>query len=73
MDTSIVLSSPREEFALSLNGKKNRLKRQDIVDYFGRGRLGPPQGLLDKVLDKVLKDFVRVRTAWEALIDKKIL
>ena len=64
LNTTIVVSRPREELALSLNGKKNRLKRQDMVDYFGRERLGLPE----RVLDKILEDFVRVRTVWERLI-----
>jgi len=69
LNTTIVVSRPEEEFALPLNGKKNRLKRQDLVDYFGRERLG----LTERVLDKMLEDFVRVRTAWEALIDISFL
>ncbi|MBU0965020.1 MAG: HipA domain-containing protein [Proteobacteria bacterium] len=69
VNTTIVVSRPEEEFALPLNGKKNRLKRQDMVDYFGRERLG----LTERVLDKILENFVRVRTAWEALIDISFL
>lgn len=69
LNTTIAVSRPKEELALSLNGKKNRLKRQDIVDYFGRERLGLPK----RVLDKVLEDFVKVRTAWETLIDISFL
>jgi serine/threonine-protein kinase HipA len=69
VNTTIVVSRPEEEFALPLNGKKNRLKRQDMVDYFGRERLG----LTARVLDKILENFVRVRTVWEALIDISFL
>ena len=65
LNTTIVLSSPREEFALPLNGKKNRLTRKDLVDYFGRKRLG----LTERVLNKILQDFVRVQTNWEAMIN----
>jgi serine/threonine-protein kinase HipA len=64
LNTTIAVSRPEEEFALPLNGKKNRLNRQDLVDYFGRRRLG----LTDRLLDKMLKDFLSVRTSWEALI-----
>ncbi len=69
VNTTIVVSRPEEEFALPLNGKKNRLKRQDLVDYFGEDRLG----LTERVLDKMLEDFLRVRTAWEALIEISFL
>jgi serine/threonine-protein kinase HipA len=35
LNTTIVVSSPHEELVLPINGKKNRLGRQDLVDYFG--------------------------------------
>jgi serine/threonine-protein kinase HipA len=69
LNTTIVVSSPHEELALPVNGKKNGLRRQDLVDYFGRERLGLP----DRIVDKVLEDFARVRTAWEELIDISFL
>ncbi len=69
VNTTIVVSSPKEELALPITGKKNRLKRQDLVDYFGKERLG----LTERILDKVLGDFVRVQTAWEAVIDISFL
>lgn len=69
LNTTIVLSSPKEEFALPVNGKKNKLKRQDLVDYYGRERLGLPA----RVLDKVLEDFVKVQAAWAALIEISFL
>jgi len=69
LNTTIVLASPREEFALPLNGKKSKLQRQDLVDYFGRERLE----LTARVLDKVLEDFVKIQTAWAALIDISFL
>lgn len=69
LNTTIVLSRPGEELALPINGKKNRLQRQDLVDYFGRVRLG----LTERVLDKMLEDFRRVRTAWQALVDISFL
>jgi serine/threonine-protein kinase HipA len=69
VNTTIVVPHPEEEFALPLNGKKNRLKRQDIVDYFGRERLGFPK----RVLDKMLAEFVKVRSAWEALVEISFL
>ena len=65
LNTTIILARPKEELALPLNGKKNKFKRQDLVDYFGRERLG----LVERVLDKVLDDFVKVRAAWETQIN----
>ena len=54
----------KEEFALPLNGKKNNLKRQDLVGYYGKERLGLPARLLEKVLN----DFEKVQAAWAELI-----
>lgn len=64
LNTTIVLPQPEEELALPLNGKKNKLKREDFLDYFAKGRLG----LTERVIDKMLADFAEVRPAWEALV-----
>lgn len=69
LNTTIAVSRPEEELALPLNGKKKKIKRQDLVDYFGRERLE----LTERVLDKMLAEFARVRPAWEALIDISFL
>jgi len=69
LNTTIALPSPQEELALPLNGKKNKLKRRDLVDYFAKERLGLPA----RVLDKVLADFVKVQAAWVALIEISFL
>ena len=64
INTTISLTHPEEELALPLNGKKNRLKQQDLVDYFGRNRLQ----LANRVVDKVLQELKQVRAAWEKLL-----
>jgi len=58
-----------EELALPLNGKKNRLKQHDLVEYFGRDRLQ----LTDRVVDKVLTEFKQLRKPWEALLETSFL
>ena len=58
-----------EEIALPLNGKKRNLTRRDIIDYFGSGRLG----LTDKVIDKILQQFSAVMDEWISLIDASFL
>ncbi len=64
LNTTIALPHPEEELALPLNGKKNRLKRRDLVDYFGRIRLQ----LTIRVIDKVMLELKQARTTWEQLV-----
>lgn len=64
LNTTIALPHPEEELALPLNGKKNRLKRQDLVDYFGGDRLQ----LTNRVIDKVMLELKQARTTWEQLL-----
>jgi serine/threonine-protein kinase HipA len=64
INTTIVLSHPGEELALPLNGKKNRLKRLDLVDYFGRDRLQ----LTNRVISKVLLDLRQLHEPWRKLV-----
>jgi serine/threonine-protein kinase HipA len=39
LNSTIILNS-QEELALSLNGKKNRLKKNDLFEYLAKKRLG---------------------------------
>ena len=64
LNTTIILPRPTEEMALPLNGKKNRLTRQDLVEYFARERLG----LATRMVDRVLATFRQALPAWEALV-----
>jgi serine/threonine-protein kinase HipA len=69
LNTTIALSNPEEELALPLNGKKNKLKRQDLVDYFGKKHLQ----LAPRVVDKVLMELQDTYTTWEALLAASFL
>lgn len=69
LNTTIVLPHSEEELALSLNGKKNKLKRQDFIEYFGRERLG----LSKTVIDKILMEFAQARKEWETLLQISFL
>ena len=64
LNTTIVLTNPAEELALPINGKKNKLKRYDLVDYFGRERLR----LSERIIDNVLRQFIQSRNSWEKLV-----
>ena len=69
LNTTIVLPHPEEELALPLNGKKNRLKRQDLVNYFARDRLQ----LTNRIVDKVLLELKQLRRPWEVLLADSFL
>ena len=69
LNTSIVLPRAEEELALPLNGKKNRLSRNDLVAYFGKERLQLPARLIDKTLEELHE----TRGAWERLIADSFL
>jgi serine/threonine-protein kinase HipA len=64
VNTTLVLQRPEEELALPLNARKNKLKRQDFLDYFAKKRLELP----DRVIEKMLTDFAKVRSEWEVLV-----
>lgn len=68
VNTSLVLKNP-EETALPLNGKKNGLKRSDLVDYFGRDRLK----LSEKSIQNTLDRLSAANNEWLMLIQKSFL
>lgn len=53
INTTIVLENPKEQLALPINGKKNKLIREDLIDYFGKERLN----LNSKVLEQIKNNF----------------
>jgi len=64
LNTTIALAHPGEELALPLNEKKNKLKRQDLVDYYGKKRLQLP----NRVIDRVLRELQEGYATWEVLL-----
>jgi serine/threonine-protein kinase HipA len=65
LNSTIVLRGPHiEEFALPLAGKKRKLTRELLVDYYGRERLK----LSDKSIEQVLNDFQKAKAEWERLL-----
>jgi len=68
LNSTIVIAGS-EQLALSLNGKKNKLKRIDFIDYFGRDRLE----LTEKTIDSILETYARKLPEWKTLIDASFL
>jgi serine/threonine-protein kinase HipA len=69
LNTTIALKAAKEEMALPIRGKKSRLTRNDIVNYFARERLQ----LNDRILGDVLSRFAKAMPAWRKLLDRSLL
>jgi len=69
LNTSIIIKNAKEEIALPIKGKKNNLTRKDIIEYFGKERLG----LNAKTIDKILMDFTNALPNWYKEIEKSFL
>jgi len=68
LNSTIVIAGS-EQLALSLNGKKNKLKRTDFLDYFAHDRLE----ISDKIIDSTLTNFAQKLPEWKSLIDVSFL
>lgn len=66
--SAAVLRDP-QELALPVAGKRARLRRKHLVDYYGRERLG----LTERVVDGVLADLEAAMPAWDGLVDRSFL
>jgi serine/threonine-protein kinase HipA len=69
LNSSIVLKGDLEEIALSVNGKKNNLNRELLINYFGRERCG----LTGKIIDKTLEAIHTAIPLWFGLIEISFL
>lgn len=68
LNTTIILDA-REEIALPINGKKNKIDRMDLIDYFAKERLE----LTDAVIKKTISDFSESKNRLFAMIEKSFL
>lgn len=69
ISTSIVLNPPVEEFALPLMGKKRKLDRSILVDYFALKRLG----INERMISRVLSEIGNAAAECRSLIDRSFL
>lgn len=69
LNTSIALESVSEELALPLHGKKHKLTRDDLLEYFGKEVLG----LTNKLIDSIVEKFLTTQTTWGKLIQQSKL
>jgi len=68
LNSTIVLNS-EEELALPLNGRKNRLKKDDFLHYFAEERLEIPQKSIAQTTSRISKAY----PGWIELIQKSFL
>jgi len=64
LNSTIILKGRTEEIALSLAGKKRKLTRKVLVDYFGKEQCG----LTDKVVETNLQVLAQVKETWLNLL-----
>lgn len=69
LNTTMVLSAPKEEIALTVKGKKRKLDAGLLIDYFGRSRLG----LNMKSVASVMDELAQAMPSWERLIEVSFL
>lgn len=72
LNSTIASKSPKEEIALSINGKKNNLTKKDLIDYYAYERLGLNKKQVDGILDEL--NYLTLESgAWETLISISFL
>ncbi|MCA4897586.1 MAG: HipA domain-containing protein [Bacteroidota bacterium] len=69
LNTTVAIPNPQEELALSLAGKKSKITRENLTDYFGKERLG----LTPIVIQKTLAEIEAQKMNWYKLIQMSFL
>ena len=64
LSSTLVLKGNIEESALTLNGKKNNLTKNDLIKYLGHERLN----LNDRIISNILNQLGTAKPAWQHLI-----
>lgn len=67
LSTALVMPEDKEELALTLNGKKSKLKRSDFVVSM------QTSGLDDKVIDNIFGKFLKAKDKWFEFIEMSFL
>lgn len=69
VNSSIVLSNPKEEMALPIKGKKSNFTHNIIFNYYGGEKLG----LNEKVLSKIEEEYRELYSTWLELVEISFL
>lgn len=65
--TALVMPEDTEELALTLNGKKRKLKKDDFIKAMQLS------GLSSKIIDNLFRKFIRVEDSWSGFIEISFL
>lgn len=69
LNTTIAIGNPKEESALPINGRKNKLRKQDFIDYLAAKRLG----LTAKIINSIMAELEALKPIFIELIGKSYL
>jgi serine/threonine-protein kinase HipA len=69
LNSTIAIKDAKEEMALPIKGKKSKLTRADLLDYYGCTRLG----LSPSIIDEMVSEFQAVLPSWRDLIRQSFL
>ncbi|MDD6357883.1 MAG: type II toxin-antitoxin system HipA family toxin, partial [Bacteroidales bacterium] len=64
---ALVMSEDTEELALTLNGKKRKIKKDDFVTSM------QASGLEEKVINNIFAKFAKAKDRWFEFIDQSFL
>jgi len=64
VNTTIVTENAKEEIALPIKGKKNKLTKELLIDYFAKERLQ----ISNKIIQKIINQIINAFPQWEEMI-----
>lgn len=67
LSTALVMPEDTEELALTLNGKKRKIKKTDFIISM------QASGLEDKIIENLFRKFLKVQSKWMEFIDLSFL
>ena len=67
LSTALVMPEDTEELALTLNGKKRKLKKSDFITAM------QASGLEEKVVETIFRKFLKVKNKWFDFINLSFL
>jgi serine/threonine-protein kinase HipA len=67
MLSTLLVSDDKEELALTLNGRRNRIKQSDFYTAMKKS------GIAEKVIEKIFLSFSKIKNQWFNLIEVSFL
>jgi len=69
INSTIAIKNPKEEIALTLNGRKRNLRRKDFIDYYAFDILKLTKVIVEEQLERINQ----AKSSWLSLLDKSFL